>query len=102
LGLRPRYSFSGNICFKYSAFCLCSVRKDDFECALRSLTVVLLKERVLNLNLGGFRIKSGSGSGPRTILNTGTISTRALRVGEKGVGRHRLGIVAPFSERKMH
>ncbi len=25
LGLRPRYSFSGNICFKYSAFCLCSV-----------------------------------------------------------------------------
>ncbi len=25
LGLRPRYSFSGNICFKFSAFCLCSV-----------------------------------------------------------------------------
>ncbi len=24
LGLRPRYSFSGNICFKSSAFCLCS------------------------------------------------------------------------------
>ncbi len=24
-GLRPRYSFSGNICFKFSAFCLCSV-----------------------------------------------------------------------------
>ncbi len=24
LGLRPRYSFSGNICFKFSAFCLCS------------------------------------------------------------------------------
>ncbi len=23
LGLRPRYSFSGNICFKFSAFCLC-------------------------------------------------------------------------------
>jgi hypothetical protein len=27
LGLRPRYSFSGNICFKFSAFCLCSARK---------------------------------------------------------------------------
>ncbi len=27
LGLRPRYSFSGNICFKFSAFCLCSVNK---------------------------------------------------------------------------
>ncbi len=25
LGLRPRYSFSGNICIKFSAFCLCSV-----------------------------------------------------------------------------
>ncbi len=24
LGLRPRYSFSGNICFKISVFCLCS------------------------------------------------------------------------------
>ncbi len=27
LGLRPRYSFSGNICFKFSAFCLCSLAK---------------------------------------------------------------------------
>ncbi len=25
LGLRPRYSFSGNICFNFSTFCLCSV-----------------------------------------------------------------------------
>ncbi len=25
LGLRPRYSFSGNICFEISAVCLCSV-----------------------------------------------------------------------------
>ncbi len=25
LELRPRYSFSGNICFQFSAFCLCSV-----------------------------------------------------------------------------
>ncbi len=25
LGPRPRYSISGNICFKFSAFCLCSV-----------------------------------------------------------------------------
>jgi hypothetical protein len=25
VGLRPRYSFSGNICFKISVFCLCSV-----------------------------------------------------------------------------
>jgi hypothetical protein len=25
LGLRPRYSFPGNICLKFSAFCLCSV-----------------------------------------------------------------------------
>ena len=24
LGLRPRYSFSGNICLKFFAFCLCS------------------------------------------------------------------------------
>ncbi len=26
LGLRPRYSFSRNICFKFSQFCLCSAR----------------------------------------------------------------------------
>ncbi len=26
LGQRPRYSFSGNICFEISVFCLCSVR----------------------------------------------------------------------------
>ncbi len=26
LELRPRYSFSGNICFKFSALCLCSAR----------------------------------------------------------------------------
>ncbi len=25
MGLRPRFSFSGNICFKFSAYCLCSV-----------------------------------------------------------------------------
>ncbi len=25
LGLRPRYSFPGNICLKFSSFCLCSV-----------------------------------------------------------------------------
>jgi hypothetical protein len=25
MGLRPRYSFFGNICFNFSAFCLCSV-----------------------------------------------------------------------------
>ncbi len=32
LGLRPRYSFSGNICFKFSAFFLCSVRHPHFYC----------------------------------------------------------------------
>ncbi len=26
LGLRPRYSFSGNICFEISVFCLCSAQ----------------------------------------------------------------------------
>jgi hypothetical protein len=31
LGLRPRYSFSGNICFKFSAFCLCSVYLFDLK-----------------------------------------------------------------------
>ncbi len=29
LGLRPRYSFSGNICFKFSSFCLCSA---EYSC----------------------------------------------------------------------
>ncbi len=30
LGLRPRYSFSGNICFQFSAFCLCSAYSSVF------------------------------------------------------------------------
>ncbi len=38
LGLRPRYSFSGNICFKFSAFCLCSVQ------AIHSSAVTNLKK----------------------------------------------------------
>ncbi len=45
LGLRPRYSFSGNICFKFSSFCLCidwdwgraiprkGIHKWDFPCS---------------------------------------------------------------------
>ncbi len=36
LGLRPRYSFSGNICFKFSAFCLCSV------CAISNLRSTMI------------------------------------------------------------
>ncbi len=31
LGLRPQYSFSGNICFKFSAFCLCSAASSNFQ-----------------------------------------------------------------------
>ncbi len=31
LGLRPRYSFSGNICFHFSAFCLCSAWQTAYE-----------------------------------------------------------------------
>jgi hypothetical protein len=31
LGLRPRYSFSGIICFEISVFCLCSVHLAPFE-----------------------------------------------------------------------
>ncbi len=31
LGLRPRYSFSGNICFKFSAFFLCSLYLNSFS-----------------------------------------------------------------------
>ncbi len=34
LGLRPRYSFSGNICIKFLAFCLCSAA---LSCARRWL-----------------------------------------------------------------
>jgi hypothetical protein len=28
LGVKPRSSFSGNICFEFSVFCLCSVVKE--------------------------------------------------------------------------
>ncbi len=32
LGLRPRYSFSGNICIKISVFCLCSEEFKNEKC----------------------------------------------------------------------
>jgi hypothetical protein len=31
LGLRPRYNFSGNICFKFSVFCLCSAQAQKLQ-----------------------------------------------------------------------
>ncbi len=34
LGLRPRYSFSGNICFEISVFCLCSAVDDEIGWAV--------------------------------------------------------------------
>ncbi len=39
LGLRPQYSFSGNICFKFLAFCLCSV-------GWRAGTTTLSRDRI--------------------------------------------------------
>ncbi len=46
LGLRPRYSFSGNICFKFSAFCLfsvlCLITKEDL--VLPGVGVLLLSD----------------------------------------------------------
>jgi hypothetical protein len=40
LGLRPRYSFSGNLCFEISVFCLCSVitKEDPYLNTFRSKT----------------------------------------------------------------
>ncbi len=42
IGLRPRYSFSGIICFKFSAFCFCNVyvRCMHFSQTLWLLTLV--------------------------------------------------------------
>jgi hypothetical protein len=37
LGLRPRYSFSGNICFEISVFCLCS--------AMQRETLLMMSQR---------------------------------------------------------
>ncbi len=43
LGLRPRYSFSGNICFKFSAFCLCSaVEYSSTHLGLATFTLAFL------------------------------------------------------------
>ncbi len=36
LGLGPRYSFSGNICFKFWAFCLCSEGHSKVCCHVHS------------------------------------------------------------------
>jgi hypothetical protein len=36
LGLRPRYSFSGNICFEISVFCLCSEAYNNSITMLRN------------------------------------------------------------------
>ncbi len=44
LGLRPRYSFSGNICFKFSAFCLCSVLPWNYLFYSQILLVTLFRD----------------------------------------------------------
>jgi hypothetical protein len=38
IGTETRYSFSENICFKFSAFCLCSVVSDIPAGDVKSLT----------------------------------------------------------------
>ncbi len=60
LGLRPRYSFSGNICFKFSAFCLCSVPcNQQRNLSWRSKTIIFIV-----IFLGG-----GWGGGSRIVSN---------------------------------
>ncbi len=39
LGLRPRYSFSGNICFEILVFCLCSA--GDYKMGMQLLSTAL-------------------------------------------------------------
>ncbi len=51
LGPRPRYSFSGNICFENSVFCLCSVYFIQHCFIFRPSGSTLSKDAVLNLVL---------------------------------------------------
>ncbi len=70
MGLRPRYSFSGNICFKFSAFYLCSV------CIL--LQTKNIKSFCVSLLTSGFCAKNScreSGSVSNTSPSTCTHST---------------------------
>jgi hypothetical protein len=65
LGLRPRYSFSGNICFKFSAFCLCSVRYT--YCGRRE---DLRSANKLNILIHGQNISSTSGQAEVISIKT--------------------------------
>jgi hypothetical protein len=44
-GLRPRYSFSGNICFEISVFCLCSAATPPY-CSYRQALISLIQEKI--------------------------------------------------------
>jgi hypothetical protein len=66
LGLRPRYSFSGNICFKFSSFCLCSALKKDHSCQsiIRKHSTAYLDDvLLLGLNEGLEGLDAGGGGG---------------------------------------
>ncbi len=67
LGLRPRYSFSGNICFKFSAFCLCSVVANKEGHHLSTNIHILRKTGSLDQNLLVFKCSLAVLSWPTRI-----------------------------------
>ncbi len=63
LGLRPRYSFPGIICFKFSAFCLCSAESEWLNLFSSSRSYVQFsitnrQEQDTITNTNRFRIKT--------------------------------------------
>ncbi len=58
LGLRPRYSFPGNICFKFSAFCLCSVWQIRNFLRYASPQIANLQDFMINLQIENLQISN--------------------------------------------
>jgi hypothetical protein len=116
LGLRPRHSFSGNICFEISLFCLCSVyactvygsEAPQFfiSCLFKGHLNFQLSRRITTTPHCRGKLKSVREYRRRVILfavGDGRITQRVfpLRVSEKSAGRFlRVGFAdSPFVSR---
>jgi hypothetical protein len=69
LGLRPRYSFSGNICLDFSVLCLCSVVRSTSASQTSNVPISLTGARDWFLCIAGYLNVGAASSSPLGLLN---------------------------------